>query len=81
MSDNHASLRPQIVAIICTVFGLSPESVAAGVSPDRVENWNSEKHVELVLALEERFACMFDAEEVPELTTLERMEEIIRRHG
>ena len=51
------------------------------VDPDAVEQWDSEKHVALVVALEDRFGCMFEAEEVPELTSLERMEEIIARHG
>jgi len=30
-----------------------------------VDGWDSEKHVELVVALEEQFGCMFEAEEVP----------------
>jgi acyl carrier protein len=75
------ALRRRIVEVVSAVFGLPPEVVARGVSPDRIERWDSEKHVELVVALEERFGCMFEAEEVPELTSLEQMEAIIGRHG
>jgi acyl carrier protein len=81
MSRDPGSMRQQIVEVVSSVFALAPQVVESGVSPDRVESWNSEKHVELVLALEERFGCMFDAEEVPELTSLEQMESIIARHG
>ena len=80
MIDGH-DLRGAIVAVVSGVLGLPAEEVARGVCPDAVERWDSEKHVELVVALEDRFGCMFDAEEVPELTSLERMEEILVRHG
>lgn len=80
MSD-HQHIRGEIVAVVSGVFGLAPNVVALGISPERIERWDSEKHVELVVALEERFGCMFEAEEVPELTSLEQMEAIIIRHG
>lgn len=70
-----------IVAVVSAVLRLPAEVVARGVSPESVEGWDSEKHVELVVALEDRFGCTFDAEEVAELTSLERMQEIIARHG
>jgi acyl carrier protein len=80
MSDD-GRLRADIIAVVSAVFGCSADTVAQGISPERVEAWNSEKHVELVVALEERFGCEFAAEEVPELTSLEQMEAIIIRHG
>ena len=80
MSANHDEMRRHVIEVISRVFSLAPEEVARGVSPDRVDGWDSEKHVELVVALEERFNVMFEAEEVPELTSLEQMEAIISRH-
>ena len=81
MNAHATPIRRHIVEVVGAVFGLPADTVEAGVSPENVESWNSEKHVELVVALEERFGCMFDAEEVPELTSLERIEMIIRRHA
>ena len=81
MSENQRAMRAQIVEVVSTVFGLPIDVVEQGISPERVENWDSERHVELVVALEKRFACMFEAEEVPELTSIEQMEAIISRHG
>lgn len=80
MSD-RTDLRSQIVAVVSSVLGLAADEVARGVSPEAVEGWDSEKHVELVVALEDRFGCQFEADDVPELTSLERMEEIIGRHA
>ena len=81
MTTGGNQTRNRIVAIVSRVFGLSPEVVEQGVSPDKVDNWDSEKHVELIVALEDHFGCMFEAEEVPELTSLEQIEAIVSRHG
>ena len=81
MSEDQRAMRARIVEVVSAVFGLPPDVVARGISPERVENWDSERHVELVVALEERFGCLFEAEEVPELTSIEQMEAIISRHG
>jgi acyl carrier protein len=80
MNPKFDSIRSRIVGVVSAVFGLPAERVAAGVSPQSIEGWSSEKHVELVLALEECFGCMFEPEDVPELTSLEQMEVIIGRH-
>ena len=74
-------IRRAIVMVVSGVFQLPPEVVARGISPERIERWDSERHVALVVALEERFGCMFEAEEVPELTSLEQIEAILIRHG
>lgn len=81
MSANENSIRKRIVRVASEVFELTPEVVERGISPETVEGWDSEKHVVLLVALEDHFDCMFEAEEVPELISLERMEEIVTRHG
>jgi acyl carrier protein len=80
MNEPSELIRRRIVGVVSAVFGLPAEQVAAGVTPQNVEGWSSEKHVELVLALEECFGCTFEPEDVPELTSLEKMEVIIARH-
>jgi acyl carrier protein len=74
-------MREAIIQVLSEVFGLPPERFGDDTAPATVEGWDSVRHVELVVALEERFGCMFDPEEVPDLTSLERIEEILSRHG
>jgi acyl carrier protein len=81
MSENRQSIRERVVRVVIKVFGLSPSVAELGVSPEKVNGWDSEKHVVLVMALEEQFGCMFEAEDIPELVSLERIEEIVKRHG
>jgi|GEM_PF-359906 len=75
--EREPNVRERIVKVFSEVFGMPAEAVAAGVAPDTVKGWDSAKHVELVVALEEHFGCFFEPEDVPELVSLERMEEIL----
>ena len=74
-------MRTAIIDVFSQVFGLAPEHFSDETTPATVKGWDSARHVELVVALEERFNCMFEPEQVPELTSLARIEEIIRSHG
>ncbi|MBI3767620.1 MAG: acyl carrier protein [Deltaproteobacteria bacterium] len=74
-------MRDDIIAVFVLIFGRAPEQFGDDTAPANVEGWDSVRHVELVVALEERFGCMFEPDEVPELTSLARIEDILRRHG
>jgi acyl carrier protein len=74
-------MREVIVSVFVEVFGQPPERFGEETTPATVEGWDSARHVELVVALEERFGCMFEPEEVPDLTSLVSIEEILSRHG
>ena len=73
-------MRDRIIEVVAGVFGLPAETVARGIRPDQVEGWDSERHVRLVVALEDAFDCMFEPEEVPELISLEGIEAALSRH-
>lgn len=74
-------MRDAIIAVLSEVFSLPPETFGDATTPADVKGWDSVRHVDLVVALEERFNCMFEPEEVPDLTSLQRIEECLRRHG
>jgi acyl carrier protein len=74
-------MRADIIAVFAQVFGRAPEQFGDDTAPANVDGWDSVRHVELVVALEERFNCMFDPDEVPDLTSLARIEDILKRHG
>ena len=74
-------MRTAIVEVFSRVFDRPPDRFGNDLSPATMEGWTSSRHVELVVALEDRFGCMFDPDEVAELTSLTRIEEILRHHG
>jgi acyl carrier protein len=80
MSGTSEDTRRQITEVMSRVLRISSDIVAKVTPPD-VEAWDSQTHVALVVALEERFGVMFEPEDVPELTSLDSIEEMLRRYG
>ncbi len=74
-------MRERIVHVLSGVFRLEPKAFGEETTPASVPGWDSAKHVELVVALEDAFGCMFDPDDVAELTSLAKIEEILNRHG
>lgn len=74
-------MRERIVEVLAGVLKLAPSTFSEETTPASVPGWDSAKHVEIVVALEDRFGCMFDPDDVAELTSLAKIEEILTRHG
>ena len=64
---------------LADVFSVSLDEVSINASPETVENWDSIMHVNLVLALEQRFSVEFDVEEIPRLVSVQAIGETIER--
>jgi acyl carrier protein len=54
----------ELNGIIATVFQVPAESVPDGATAETVPNWDSIGHLNLVMALEERYAVRFTLEEI-----------------
>ena len=59
MSNNEVRLKQ----VLANVFGEESESINDESSIDTIENWDSLKHLNLILALEEEFEVSFDEDE------------------
>ena len=66
-----ALLQPeeQFFTILSSVLGVMRERLDRGSPRDSVEQWDSLKHMHLVLALEEGFDIEFDDSEVSDLSS------------
>ena len=67
--SNHLSER--IKMVMSAVFNVSPEKITEKTSKDDIESWDSLKHLNLVLALEEEFDISIPDEEVGNLINFE----------
>ena len=59
MTKNESRLKQ----VLANVFDEESESINDESSMDTIENWDSLKHLNLILALEEEFAVSFDEDE------------------
>ena len=70
-------MEERIRTIMSTVFGLPIESINDESSPDSIESWDSLKHINLVVALEEEFEINFTDNEILEIINFKLIKKIV----
>lgn len=73
MSD----LKSQIIRVMSTVLEVPVEELNEDSSTDTIENWDSLKHLNLILALEDEFEISIPNEEVGNMVNFKLIELII----
>ena len=68
--DLSASTFDEVRSIASDIMGVPAARLNAASSPDTVENWDSVQHLNLVLALEEKFSLQLSPEEIDQMKTL-----------
>ena len=63
------------------VFGVVPESIDEGSSMDTVDEWDSTRHLNLVLALENSFSLSLSEEQVVEIISYPLIKLVLNEHG
>ncbi|MGA8541593.1 MAG: acyl carrier protein [Terriglobales bacterium] len=65
-----ASTFEQVREIASDIFGIKIEKITAQSSPQTIENWDSMQHLNLILAIEEKFAVHFEPEDIEEMNNI-----------
>jgi len=60
----------QIRTMASDLFGVPADRISASSSPETLENWDSVQHLNLVLALEEKFGLQLSPEEVEQMKSI-----------
>lgn len=72
-------MKDRVIKIVSQVMNVPIEKLNDDSSPDTVENWDSLKHMNLILALEEKFAITFLDDEVVEMLSVRKIVEILEK--
>ena len=72
-------IEVRIKQVMSDVFNIDINSINDTSSPDNIENWDSLKHINIMLALEEEFNVQFDTKDIPELTLLSQIITILKQ--
>lgn len=75
MMDNTEQRIKQVMA---DVFDVPAETISENTSQDNLEGWDSLKHLDLVVALEEEFEITIPVEEVGNLISFKLIVLIIK---
>lgn len=63
-------LRSRAIETIAAVLRVSPSTLTDGSSPDDVPGWDSMKHLQVLLAVEDEFGVQFPADAADTLQTV-----------
>jgi acyl carrier protein len=56
--------------ILADVLEISPEEVTPETGVENVDNWDSFRHLQAILAIEGEYGVQFDPQRIAELTTV-----------
>ncbi len=74
-------MREAIVSVLSQVFAVPAGTIDDKFSPQTCKKWDSLKHLQLVLALEDRFACTIDPGDIPRLVNPNEIETVLGAMG
>ena len=70
-------MEDRIKNVMSAVFEVSPDQINYESSPDTIETWDSLKHMNLIIALEEEFKIQFTDEDTLLMLNYELIRTII----
>jgi acyl carrier protein len=65
-----ASTFEQVRNVASDIFGIPADKVTADSSPETIENWDSMQHLNLVLAIEEKFGVQLEPEDIEQMKNI-----------
>lgn len=65
-----ASTFEQVRSIASDIFGLPLDKITPESSPETIETWDSIQHLNLVLAIEEKFGLQLEPEDIERMKNI-----------
>ena len=65
-----ASTFEQVRSVASDIFGVPTDKITAESSPETIENWDSMQHLNLVLAIEEKFRVQLEPEDIEQMKNI-----------
>lgn len=67
--------------LMARIFGVDAATIGDDASPDTIDNWDSLRHMNLVLALEEEFGIELTDDQTVEIMSYPLIKIVLREHG
>jgi acyl carrier protein len=65
-----SSTFEQVRNLASDIFGIPADKITAESSPATIENWDSMQHLNLVLAIEEKFEVQLEPEDIEQMKSI-----------
>jgi acyl carrier protein len=67
-----------IKLVMSQVFQVEPAEITAESSPESIDRWDSLKHMQLIMALEDELGVQFPDEAIPDLVSYAAIEKMVQ---
>lgn len=67
--------------VLARIFGVDLAEITEDASPDTIASWDSLRHMNLVVALEEAFGVEFSDDQVVEILSYKLIKIVLAEHG
>jgi len=74
-----ASTLEQVRNVASDILGIPADKITAESSPETIENWDSMQHLNLVLAIEEKFGIQLEPEDIEQMKNIGAIAALIER--
>ena len=72
---------PSLREILADIFEISPEQVTPELSAGTIDNCDSFRHLQAILAVEGEYGVQLDPQRIAELTTVSRIQSALEEKG
>ena len=74
-------MEQKLKQIMSNIFETEEDEITNDSSIDNIEKWDSLKHINLIIAIEEQFGISIDEDEMVEMTSFTKIKRILRDNG
>jgi acyl carrier protein len=71
----------KLKTILKRTFNITDKEYSDSLTQDDIANWDSLKHMELVVALEQEYDMVLEMEEILELKSIQSIKDILQKKG
>lgn len=72
-------IESKIINVMCSVFNIDKTKINKDMNNENTDGWDSLKHMNLIIALEEEFNLSFDDSEIVKINSLKKINEVISK--
>lgn len=72
-------MQERIKGVMAQIFNVEVDAITEQSSPESIERWDSLKHMQLILAIEDEFEITFSDDDIPNLLSTRAIEDSVRR--
>lgn len=72
-------MKEQVIAIMARVFEMNIADFPSEINQNTIENWDSLRHLNFIVELEDAFDKSFEPEEISEMISIEKVLEMLEK--